>query len=112
MTHDFSVLRTAVLELWRRGHLRHLPARPPRRRSAEAPPRLVEQQEGDEVGDISSITLHFISTIWYRFKMADKVDLAKGADSFRLCNPPPFLAALNYASLEVGNRRMGMRTTG
>ena len=33
--------------------------------------------------------------------MADKVDLAKGADSFRLCNPPPFLAALNYASLEV-----------
>ena len=34
--------------------------------------------------------------------MADKVDLAKGADSFRLCNPPPFLAALNYASLEVG----------
>ena len=38
----------------------------------------------------------------YRFKMADKVDLAKGADSFRLCNPPPFLAALNMASLEVG----------
>ena len=34
--------------------------------------------------------------------MADKVDLAKGADSFRLCNPPPFLAALNMASLEVG----------
>ena len=43
-----------------------------------------------------------------RFKMADKVDLAKGADSFRLCNPPPFLAALNYASLEVGNRRLGV----
>ena len=42
-----------------------------------------------------------LSTICYRFKMADKVDLAKGADSFRLCNPPPFLAALNYASLEV-----------
>lgn len=36
-----------------------------------------------------------------RFKMADKVDLAKGADSFRLCNPPPFLAALNMASLEI-----------
>ena len=43
-----------------------------------------------------------MTTICYRFKMADKVDLAKGADSFRLCNPPPFLAALNYASLEVG----------
>ena len=55
MTHDFSVLRTAVLELWRRGHLGHLPARPPRRRPPEAPPRLVEQQEGDEVrGEISS----------------------------------------------------------
>ena len=44
--------------------------------------------------------------------MADKVDLAKGADSFRLCNPPPFLAALNYASLEVGHRRfIGSVTT-
>ena len=33
--------------------------------------------------------------------MAEKVELEKGADSFRLCNPPPFLAALNMASLEV-----------
>ena len=36
-----------------------------------------------------------------RFKMAAKVDYARGADSFRLCNPPPWLACLNYASLEV-----------
>lgn len=36
-----------------------------------------------------------------RFDMADKVELEKGADSFRLCNPPPFLAALNMASLEA-----------
>jgi kynureninase len=36
-----------------------------------------------------------------KFNMAEKVDLAKGADSFRLCNPPPWLAALNMASLEV-----------
>ncbi len=36
-----------------------------------------------------------------RFKMAEEVELARGADSFRLCNPPPLLAAANYASLEV-----------
>jgi kynureninase len=36
-----------------------------------------------------------------RFQMNPDLDMAKGADSFRLCNPPPFLAVLNYASLEV-----------
>ena len=33
--------------------------------------------------------------------MADKIDLAVGCDSFRLANPPPWTACLNYASLEV-----------
>ena len=33
--------------------------------------------------------------------MADKIDLAEGCDSFRLANPPPWTACLNYASLEV-----------
>jgi len=36
-----------------------------------------------------------------RFEMRDKVDPAIGAESFRLCNPPPWLAALNLASLEI-----------
>ncbi len=36
-----------------------------------------------------------------RFRMAEEVELAVGADSFRLCNPPPWLAVLNMASLEV-----------
>ncbi len=36
-----------------------------------------------------------------RFKMAEKVDLAIGADSFRLSNPAPWLACLNMAGLEV-----------
>eukprot|EP00095_Tigriopus_kingsejongensis_P006090 maker-scaffold712_size108441-snap-gene-0.38 protein:Tk06090 transcript:maker-scaffold712_size108441-snap-gene-0.38-mRNA-1 annotation:"hypothetical protein DAPPUDRAFT_310889" len=36
-----------------------------------------------------------------RFQMAEKCDMAVGADSFRLCNPPPWLACLNYASLEI-----------
>ena len=36
-----------------------------------------------------------------RFEMRDKVDPAIGADAFRLCNPPPWLAALNFASLEI-----------
>lgn len=36
-----------------------------------------------------------------RFQMAPECDLAVGADSFRLCNPPPWLACLNYASLLV-----------
>ena len=37
----------------------------------------------------------------FRFDMADKIDLAVGCDSFRLANPPPWTACLNYASLEV-----------
>jgi len=36
-----------------------------------------------------------------RFEMRDHVDAAPGAESFRLCNPPPWLAALNLASLEI-----------
>lgn len=36
-----------------------------------------------------------------RFDMADKVDLAIGADSFRLSNPSVWHAAINMASLEV-----------
>ena len=36
-----------------------------------------------------------------RFEMRDRVDPATGAESFRLCNPPPWLAALNLASLEI-----------
>jgi len=36
-----------------------------------------------------------------RFDMADKIDLAVGCDSFRLANPPPWTACLNYASLEI-----------
>ena len=36
-----------------------------------------------------------------RFEMRDKVDLAQGAEAFRLCNPPPWLTALNLASLEI-----------
>lgn len=33
--------------------------------------------------------------------MDEQVDLAKGAGAFRLSNPPPWLACLNMASLEV-----------
>ena len=33
--------------------------------------------------------------------MADKIELEVGCDSFRLANPPPWTASLNYASLEV-----------
>lgn len=36
-----------------------------------------------------------------RFEMRDKCDPAPGAEAFRLCNPPPWLAALNLASLEI-----------
>ena len=36
-----------------------------------------------------------------RFEMRDHIDPAPGAESFRLCNPPPWLAALNLASLEI-----------
>jgi hypothetical protein len=30
-----------------------------------------------------------------------KIDSAEGAESFRLCNPPPFLAAPHLAALEI-----------
>ena len=33
--------------------------------------------------------------------MAEKVDLAEGAEGYRLANPSPWHAALNMASLEV-----------
>ena len=36
-----------------------------------------------------------------RFEMRDHVDPAPGAEAFRLCNPPPWLAAINLASLEM-----------
>jgi len=36
-----------------------------------------------------------------RFEMRDHLDPATGAECFRLCNPPPWLAALNLASLEM-----------
>jgi len=36
-----------------------------------------------------------------RFEMREKIDPAIGAESFRLCNPPPWLAALNLASMEI-----------
>lgn len=36
-----------------------------------------------------------------RFEMRHNMDSADGADTLRLCNPPPFLVALNKAGLEV-----------
>lgn len=36
-----------------------------------------------------------------RFQMRAECDAAAGVDSFRLCNPPPFLVALVMASLEI-----------
>jgi len=36
-----------------------------------------------------------------RFEMRDVLDPAPGVDCFRLANPPPFLAALNLAALEM-----------
>ena len=36
-----------------------------------------------------------------RFEMRDRCDPAPGAEAFRLCNPPPWLAAINLASLEI-----------
>jgi len=36
-----------------------------------------------------------------RFEMRDVLDPAVGVECFRLCNPPPFLAALNLAGLEM-----------
>ncbi|XP_065569347.1 kynureninase-like [Artemia franciscana] len=36
-----------------------------------------------------------------RFEMRKEVDIAEGADSFRLCNPPPLLVAPHMASLEI-----------
>ncbi len=41
-----------------------------------------------------------------RFRMDERVDLEVGADALRLCNPPPWLACLNMASLEVSLYRM------
>ena len=43
-----------------------------------------------------------------RFEMREKVDLAPGADAFRLCNPPPWLTAINFASLEIFREVGGM----
>lgn len=36
-----------------------------------------------------------------RFEMREKIDTAVGAEAFRLCNPPPWLAALHLAALEI-----------
>jgi len=36
-----------------------------------------------------------------RFEMRDHIDASIGAESFRLSNPPPWLAALHLASLEI-----------
>jgi len=36
-----------------------------------------------------------------RFEMRDVVDPGTGAESFRLCNPPPWLTTLHLASLEI-----------
>ncbi len=36
-----------------------------------------------------------------RFEMKHDIDTADGADSYRLCNPPPWLVALHQAGLEV-----------
>jgi len=36
-----------------------------------------------------------------RFEMREHCDPATGAEAFRLCNPPPWLTALNLASLEI-----------
>lgn len=36
-----------------------------------------------------------------RFEMQHSVDAAAGADSYRLCNPPPALVALHIAGLEI-----------
>ena len=36
-----------------------------------------------------------------RFEMRHGVDLAAGADAYRLCNPPPALVSLHQAGLEV-----------
>ena len=43
-----------------------------------------------------------------RFEMRERVDLARGAEAFRLCNPPPWLAAINLASLQVFQEAGGM----
>lgn len=36
-----------------------------------------------------------------RFQMKHSLDVAPGADAYRLSNPPPSLVALHKASLEV-----------
>ena len=44
------------------------------------------------------------------FDMREKVDLAVGADSFRISNPPPWLACLNLTSLKVFKFRLTLDT--
>jgi len=43
-----------------------------------------------------------------RFEMKQDCEPSSGAESFRLCNPPPWLAALHLASLEIFDK-VGMR---
>ena len=43
-----------------------------------------------------------------RFEMRERLDPARGAEAFRLCNPPPWLAAINLASLEMFQEAGGM----
>ena len=43
-----------------------------------------------------------------RFEMRERLDPARGAEAFRLCNPPPWLAAINLASLEIFREAGGM----
>ena len=57
---------------------------------------------------IARVTLEDLLLMYFyrfRFDMADKIDLAEGCDSFRLANPPPWTACLNYASLKVSSNR-------
>ncbi len=64
--------------------------------------RLVEQQARDEVFTNNQIEEKtFLKIKKPRFQMAEKVDLAEGAEGYRLANPSPWHAALNMASLEV-----------
>ncbi|XP_023325487.1 kynureninase isoform X2 [Eurytemora carolleeae] len=43
-----------------------------------------------------------------RFEMREIIDASVGAETFRLCNPPPWLAALHLASLEIF-KEVGMK---
>ena len=47
------------------------------------------------------IIIFFIFLKETRFEMRDVLDPAPGVECFRLANPPPFLAALNLAALEM-----------